>query len=127
MLFHSKRIGATCYRDEYNRANNRLQSFACSVIEVETYEEICSAEARKGYAKGGTRRDSLQVVANGLGAYSFNIGAHGAAFGVPNGTVLDIFQIMLAANNSAVGGEPWNSNPSLRNDGLAVIRLLNGD
>jgi hypothetical protein len=69
----------------------------------------------------------LPVDGNGLGALQYNIGFHGAAFGVPNFTVLDVFQIMMAANNSAVGGEPWGMNLSLRTDGLAIFRLLNGD
>jgi hypothetical protein len=52
---------------------------------------------------------------------------HGPAFGVANFAVLDICQIMLAANNSAVGGEPWGLNLSRRNDGQAVIGVIDGD
>jgi hypothetical protein len=57
----------------------------------------------------------------------YNIGFHGPAFGVANFTVLDIFQIMLAANNTAVAGEAWDSNLSRRNDGQAVIGVIDGD
>jgi hypothetical protein len=78
---------------------------------------------------GGTAASSygLQVNSFGLGAYSFNSGFNGAAFGVPNFTVLNIYQIMLAANNSGVGGVLWGGNMMLRNQGLSVFRLINGD
>jgi hypothetical protein len=44
-----------------------------------------------------------------------------------NFTVLNIYQIMLAANNSAVAGEPWGMNIPRRNDGQAVIGVIDGD
>ena len=80
--------------------------------------------ATSGLGAGGTTPATaygLPVDANGLGAYTFSIGFHGAAFGVANFTVLDIYQIMLGANNSAVSGEPWDSNIPRRSDGQAVI------
>ncbi|HLJ97316.1 MAG TPA: hypothetical protein VKU02_29425 [Gemmataceae bacterium] len=46
------------------------------------------------------------VNAHGLGAYSWNVGTGGPAFGVSNFTALNVFQILRDANNSAVGGEP---------------------
>src|SRR5206468_2996522 len=36
----------------------------------------------------------FMVNANGLGAYNFNIGFSGAAFGVPNNTVLNVYQVL---------------------------------
>ena len=76
---------------------------------------------------GGTIGQSygFTVNSNGLGAYSWNIGSSGAAFGTPNNTVLDVFQILLAANNNAVGGEPWNGNSLLRNEALTVFQGIN--
>jgi len=78
---------------------------------------------------GGTVAQSYGFVVNafGLGAYSVNIGYNGAAFGVPNGTVLNVYQILLAANNSASGGKVWPTNLTVRNMGLAVFALINGD
>ncbi|HLJ96305.1 MAG TPA: choice-of-anchor Q domain-containing protein [Gemmataceae bacterium] len=78
---------------------------------------------------GGTVGQSFGYVVtdNGLGAYSWNVGASGQAFGVPNLTVLNVFQLLQAANNSAVSGEPWATNSMLRNESLSVFRLLNGD
>ncbi|HLJ93877.1 MAG TPA: hypothetical protein VKU02_11880, partial [Gemmataceae bacterium] len=61
----------------------------------------------------------------GLGAYSWNIASSGAAFGTPNDTVLDVFQILLAANNNASGGEPWNGNTLFRNEASAVFQGIN--
>ncbi len=83
-----------------------------------------------GLGAGGTTPATaygLPVDANGLGAYTFSIGFHGAAFGVANFAVLDIYQIMLAANSSATSGEPWGINLSRRNDGQAVIGVIDGD
>jgi hypothetical protein len=91
---------------------------------------IFATTSTLGRGAGGTTpatQYGLQVDANGLGAYSYNVGFHGAAFAVPNFTVLNVFQIMLAANNSAVNGQAWDSIISRRNDGQAVIGPLNGD
>src|SRR5207245_2865274 len=80
---------------------------------------IFATTSSLGMGTGGTTPATaygLLVDANGLGAYTYNIGFNGAAFGVSNFTVLDIYQIMLAANNTAVSGGPWDSNLSLRND-----------
>src|SRR5579871_1056084 len=76
---------------------------------------------------GGTIGQSygFTVNSNGLGAYSWNIGSSGAAFGTPNNTVLDVFQILLAANNNAVSGEPWGSNTLLRNEASTVFQGIN--
>jgi hypothetical protein len=91
---------------------------------------IFATTSSLGLGAGGTNPATLYglpVDANGLGAYSYSVGFHGVAFGVANNTVLDIFQIMLAANNSAMGGEPWGTNLSLRNHGQAVIGVIDGD
>jgi hypothetical protein len=42
------------------------------------------------------------VSANGLGAYSFNVGADGAAFDVANNTTLDVYALLQAVNDQAV-------------------------
>jgi PKD repeat protein len=120
MTFSNSQIG-TYYKVLFNQFNTNMLDAEVLSLALYIYATTSSL--------GGTAGSqyNLHVDAIGLGAYLFNIGFHGAAFGVANGTVLDIFHIMLAANNTAVGGEAWDSNLSLRNDGLAVIRLLNGD
>ncbi len=87
---------------------------------LEVFTTTLSLGGTTGQAYGFT------VNSSGLGAYSWNIGASGQAFGVPNNTVLDVYQILLAANNSAVGGEPWGSNTFLRNEAFAVFHGING-
>ncbi|HLJ94915.1 MAG TPA: Ig-like domain repeat protein, partial [Gemmataceae bacterium] len=76
---------------------------------------------------GGTLGQSYGFTVNsyGLGAYFWNIGISGAAFGTPNNTVLDVLHILLAANNNAVGGEPWNGNSLLRNEASTVFQGIN--
>ena len=61
----------------------------------------------------------------GLGAYSWNVGSSGVAFGVSNGTTLNVYQILLAANNTAVGSEPWDSNTTSRKQANTVFDGLN--
>jgi hypothetical protein len=77
---------------------------------------------------GGTIGQSYGFLVNsfGLGAYTWNIGTNGAAFGVPNFRTLNVYEILLAANNSAMGGEPWGMNMFLRNEGLSVFMGING-
>ncbi|HLJ97812.1 MAG TPA: PKD domain-containing protein [Gemmataceae bacterium] len=86
---------------------------------LEVFTTTLSLGGTTGQATGFT------VNSNGLGAYSWNIGASGQAFGVTNNTVLDVYQILLAANNSAAGGEPWDSNVLFRNQGLSVFMAIN--
>jgi hypothetical protein len=46
---------------------------------------------------------------------------------VPNNTILNVYQLLLAANNSAVGGEPWGSDSTLRGMAFVVFNGVNGD
>ena len=64
---------------------------------------------------GGTAgtQYGFSVSADGLGAYSVNVGSSGAAFGVANNTVLNIYQILKAANSQAVNGMLYNGNSTL--------------
>ncbi|HLJ95154.1 MAG TPA: PKD domain-containing protein [Gemmataceae bacterium] len=87
---------------------------------LETFTTTASLGGSAGQSYGFT------VNNNGLGAYSWNIGASGQAFGVSNNTVLNVDQILLAANNSAVGGEPWGSNTLFRNEAFSVFHGING-
>jgi|SRR5579871_522165 len=77
---------------------------------------------------GGTlgQNYGFTVNSDGLGAYLWNIGSSGSAFGVTNNAVLDVFQILLATNYNAVGGEPWGSDTTLRSEAYAVFYGMNG-
>jgi hypothetical protein len=63
----------------------------------------------------------------GLGAYLWNIVYSGAAFGVPNFTVLNVYQILQATNKFAVDGKAWGMNALLRNKGYSVFSGIDGD
>jgi len=62
-----------------------------------------------------------------LGAYSWDVGFSGAVFGVANHTILNVYQIMLAANKYAVAGQPWGSQAYLIIQALAVFKPINGE
>ncbi|HEV3263574.1 MAG TPA: hypothetical protein VG013_42455, partial [Gemmataceae bacterium] len=49
----------------------------------------------------------------GLGAASLNIRHSGAAFGVPNRTTLNVYQVLQAADQQAVNGVLYNGNTHL--------------
>ncbi|HLJ93592.1 MAG TPA: choice-of-anchor Q domain-containing protein, partial [Gemmataceae bacterium] len=87
---------------------------------LEVFTTTLSLGGTTGQANGFT------VNSNGLGAYSWNIGASGQAFGVSNNTVLDVYQILLTANNTASGGEPWSNNTLFRNEAYSVFHGING-
>ncbi len=67
-------------------------------VALNVYATTLSLGGTVGAAYGFT------VSAAGLGAYSFNVGRDGAAFGVPNHTTLNVYQLLLAVNNKAVKG-----------------------
>jgi hypothetical protein len=46
----------------------------------------------------------FNVSPGGSGFDTFNIGSHGAAYGVPNNTTLTVFQMLQAVNSQAVNG-----------------------
>jgi hypothetical protein len=69
--------------------------------------------------------DGFHVTTTGLGARSFNLGADGAPFGVPNGTTLTVIQILSAANQQAVNGVPWPGNEVLRRQAHQVFARIN--
>jgi hypothetical protein len=76
---------------------------------------------------GGTagRTYGFLVSATGLGAVSYNVGSSGAAFGVPNNTVLNVYQLLKAANQQAVRGVLYNSNAALRSQAVNVFNGIN--
>ena len=65
------------------------------------------------------------VSGTGLGADSFNVGVDGSAFGVPNRTTLNVYQLLLAVNNNAVKGVLYNGNATLRLDAADLFTGLN--
>jgi hypothetical protein len=65
------------------------------------------------------------VSATGLGADAFWVGRDGAAFGVADVTILNVYQLLQAVNQRAVNGVPYNGNPALGQQASeALARLL---
>jgi hypothetical protein len=75
---------------------------------------------------GGNAATSYGFLVNstGLGADSYNVGGNGAAFGVPNNTTLNVYQLLLATNSQAVK-VLYNGNSNLRNQAQNVYHDIN--
>jgi uncharacterized repeat protein (TIGR01451 family) len=65
------------------------------------------------------------VTAWGLGAYSFNVGSDGAAFGVPNNSTRNVLELLLAVNNQAKNGVLYNGNATLQSEAADLFNKLN--
>ncbi|CAN5674467.1 hypothetical protein BH09PLA1_BH09PLA1_11940 [soil metagenome] len=65
------------------------------------------------------------VDANGLGAASYNVGSHGAAFGVANGTTMHVIDLLYAANSMSSNGVLYGGNTSLRTAANEVFDDIN--
>jgi hypothetical protein len=52
----------------------------------------------------------VTVSAAGLGAYSYNVGSDGAAFGVANNTTLNVYQLLLAVNKKFMNGVVYDGS-----------------
>jgi uncharacterized delta-60 repeat protein len=75
---------------------------------------------------GGTAgpQFGFTVSATGLGAKSINVGDDGAAFGVANGTTINVFEALLATNKQAGGGILYGGNHLLASEAGAVYDLV---
>lgn len=67
----------------------------------------------------------FSVSATGLGARSFNVGDDGAAFGVANGTSLNVYELLRAVNQRAVHGVLYNGDAALRQEAADLFDALN--
>jgi hypothetical protein len=65
------------------------------------------------------------VSVTGLGARSFNIGSHGVGFGVPNNTTLNVYQMLIAANDAADSGVLYGGNKFLRAQANGAFDAVN--
>jgi hypothetical protein len=75
---------------------------------------------------GGTNAQAygFSVSADGLGAYSYNVGSDGAAFGVANNTILNVYDLLQAVNQQAVNGVLYNGNTTLRKQASDLFGAL---
>ena len=67
----------------------------------------------------------FRVTDAGLGAASVNVGRAGAAFGVPNGTTLNVYELLAAANRQAVNGVLYAGSPWLLDAAEDVFERVN--
>ncbi len=61
----------------------------------------------------------------GTGAMFYNIGCNGSAFGVSNGTIMSVMDVLTAANNKAHNGVLYAGNVTLRNQANCVFDGIN--
>ncbi len=65
------------------------------------------------------------VSATGLGARSYNVGKDGAAFGVADNSMLNVYQLLLAVNNKAANGVLYNGDAVLQAQAADLFDALN--
>jgi hypothetical protein len=103
-------------------SNTQIASFFVTLRHTRHHEldTLVLATAFDIYATtsslGGTAGTAygFTVTSDGLGARTFNVRWTGAAFGVPNNTVLTVSQIMQSVDQQASGGVLYASNEKLR-------------
>jgi hypothetical protein len=80
-----------------------------------------------GFGQSGSAGQAYGfLVSNeGLGAVSFNVGQAGAAFGVANGTNLNVYELLRAVNQRAVAGVLYNGDCGLRGQAEDLFERLN--
>jgi hypothetical protein len=96
---------AAYFQTLFNQGGTQAQVLA---VALNVYATTNSLGGNAGAAYGFT------VSATGLGARSFSVGKDGAAFGVANNTVCDVYQLLLAVNNKAVKGVLYGGNTTLQ-------------
>jgi hypothetical protein len=76
---------------------------------------------------GGTQGQhyGFAVTVEGLGASSFNVRADGSAFGVANDTTLNVYELLKAVNDRAVGGVLYGGNARMRDLAEDLFERLN--
>jgi len=85
---------------------------------LNVYATTLSLGGTAGQAYGFT------TSAAGLGARSFNVGADGAAFGVANNSTLNVYQLLAAVNQKAVGGVLYNGDATGRQEAADLFDAL---
>lgn len=86
---------------------------------LNVYATTLSLGGTAGQAYGFT------VSTTGLGARSYNVGSGGASFGVANGTTLNVYQILKAADRRSVGGVLYGGDLVLRHLAIDVFQGIN--
>jgi hypothetical protein len=88
---------------------------------LNTVLDVYATTKSLGGAQGGPA--GFRVDDFGLGARDFNIGQVGLPFNVPPNTTLNICQLLMDANSSAVSGHPWGADNTAGGTFLRVLAL----
>lgn len=105
----------------FNQKGQKLQAQILGAA-LATYVTDASLAGNNAAAYG------FKVSQFGSGQATYNVGSNGAAFGVPNNTVLTVSQILAAANNltpSSANCNPYGGNTSLQNMANNVFDGIN--
>jgi hypothetical protein len=86
---------------------------------LNVYATTLSLGGSLGQAYGFAASDT------GLGARSYNVGPDGTAFGVADNTTLNVYELLLAANNLAVNGVLYGGDAGLRQMAFDVFDGVN--
>jgi hypothetical protein len=114
----------------FGKTNTQMASFYRPLLPLSIDAEVL-AMAFNVYAStlslGGTAAQAYRftVTARGLGASCINVGGSGAVFGVANNSVLNVYQLLQAANRRAVNGMLFNADPNQRAQAQAVFDAVN--
>jgi hypothetical protein len=100
-----------------------LQNDQPDVEVLATALNVYATTASLGGAQGAAY--GFHVTAQGLGARSLNVWDAGPAFGVANGTVLNVYQLLERANDRAVNGVLYNGDAHLRDLAEDLFDRLN--
>jgi hypothetical protein len=115
----------------FGKKNSDVATFYLGLFNGSKVDAEVLAAALNVYAStrslGGTTAQAygFTVSDTGLGARSYNVGADGAAFGVPNKAVLNVYQLLKAANKYAVNGVLYNGVALLRSEASDLFDALN--
>jgi hypothetical protein len=107
---------AAYYKTLFNMGGPKAQVLA---VALNVYATTSSLGGSWGATYGFT------ASAAGLGAYSFNVGADGAAFGVANNTTLNVYELLQAVNKKAAKGVLYGGDATLQSECADLFTALN--
>jgi hypothetical protein len=109
---------AAFYLSQFALSGSKVQAQVLAVA-LNVYATTTPLGGNAGAAYGFT------VSASGLGARSYNVASDGAAFGVTNNTMCNVYQLLLAVNQNAVNGVPYNGKVTLQKQCADLFSALN--
>jgi hypothetical protein len=108
---------AALYQSLFAQPGSNLQVEVLATA-LNVYASTLSLGGTAGQAYG------FSVTATGLGADSFNVGSDGAAFGVANNTLLNVYSLLEALNEQAVNGVLYASSTTLQKEASDLFNAL---